>query len=75
MLSSGRHCCLWCLIRTDQLKTSPSARGLVDMRTTRTIVGDYQKFKEGGGNIKKAKQYNNVICEPFFPTIDLSQVK
>ena len=75
MLSLGRHCCLWCLIRTDQLKLPPSQCGSVETRTTDSIMRDYHNFVENGGNIKNAKLYNNVICKPFFPSIDLSQVK
>ena len=72
---SGRHCCLWCLVRSDQLKVPPSLRGPVQLRTTESIVRDHERFTDAGGNLRNAKAYNNCICQPFFPTLDLTQVR
>ncbi len=36
-------------------------------RTLQTLQDDHQKFlEEGGGDLKKAKFYNNVITDHFF---------
>ena len=66
----GRHPCLWCLRRSDDLKkfTSPG-----DERTTEGILRDHQQFLRAGGNLKEAKNYNNAVNEPFFK-LPLSQV-
>ena len=71
----GRHCCLWCLIKLDQLKEAPSVRGPVQGRTTQSIVSDNANFVHDGQNMKKAKQFNNAIDTPFFPCIPLDQVR
>ena len=70
----GRHCCLWCLIRQDQLIHSPSTRGAVASRTVESIVGDNKKFVDAGADLRKAKLFNNCINEPFFKTFPLTQV-
>ena len=70
----GRHFCLWCLMTLDQLKLSPASRGPVTLRTTPGIWQDNLKFESAGGNIKKAKLFNNAIRKPFFRNIPLSQV-
>lgn len=44
-------------------------------RTLRSLEADLLQFETAGkGNIKKAKEYNNVISTQFFP-IPLDQVK
>ena len=65
----GRHCCLWCHIRTDQLKTPPTVHGPILLRSSESIVEDYKRFIEAGGNIKKAKAFNNCIYAHHFPPI------
>ena len=62
----GRHCCLWCTIRNVQLKVPLSKRGRSPLRSLESLR-DHQKFLDAGGDIKKAKEFNNVIGEAFFP--------
>ena len=71
----GRHCCLWCLIKGEQLAIPQQQRGSVMLRTTESIVEDHHRFLADGGNIKKAKYFNNAIGLPIFPIIPLSQVR
>lgn len=73
-LCKGRHCCLWCLVKSDQLKIAPSVRGPVQQRTTESIVQDHTNFVCDGQNMKRAKLFNNAINNPFFPCIPLDQV-
>ena len=63
----GRHCCLWCHITSADLALSPSVRGPVVPRTTQTLESDLDSFKKDGSNLKRAKLFNNVIREPYFP--------
>ena len=74
-LPLGRHCCLWCLIQSSQLKQPPSTRGPVLPRSTDSICRDYDGFVRAGNDIKQAKFHNNVIQEPFFKSLPLSQVR
>ena len=64
---AGRHCCLWCHIESSELALDPSARGPVVPRTMTSLKSDLESFQRDGSNIKRAKFYNNVIREPFFP--------
>ena len=73
--TKGRHCCLWCHIQYDQLKDPPLVRGPVHLRTVDTIRNDHQRFLSDGGNLKRAKFFNNAINLPFFPSIPLEQVR
>ncbi len=68
----GRHCCLWCLISSDQLRTPPTT---VESRSTDSIVRDNQQFIAAGGKLNKVKNYNNCVREPFFKQIPLNQVR
>nr|XP_047127858.1 uncharacterized protein LOC124808705 isoform X1 [Hydra vulgaris] len=43
------------------------------LRTLATLKSDYERFKNDGGNIKRAKNFNNVIDEPLFD-IPIEQV-
>ena len=38
---------------------------LVD-RTLDTIINDNKRFVSAGGNIKRVKEFNNALYEPFF---------
>lgn len=73
--ASGRHCCLYCTITSEQLKVKPGSRkGSVQSRTLDLLRADHARFmRDGGGDINKAKLYNNVIC-PFLLDIPLNQV-
>ena len=58
------HSCLWCHIASDQLRTPLITRGYSPSRTLETLKRDYDRFSQSGGNIKHAKNYNNVI-QPY----------
>ena len=64
---TGRHCCLWYHIESSDLAVDPSARGPVVPRTMDSLKSDLESFQRDGSNIKRAKFYNNVIREPYFP--------
>lgn len=71
---AGRHCCLYCTIASDQMKVPPASRAKqVTTRTLESLKADHARFMGGGGNIKQAKFYNNVIC-PLYFDIPLDQV-
>jgi hypothetical protein len=74
--ASGRHCCLWCSITSDQLKIPRDMRQNTSI-TTRSLDSLTQCYSEfiskSDGNLKKAKLHNNVINKFFF-NIPLSQV-
>ena len=67
----GRHCCLWCLIKSSDLIRPPAARAPCPMRSTASIISDYKGFEKAGSDIKKAKFHNNAIQEPFFKSYSL----
>ena len=75
----GRHRCLYCLINQDSLIIPREERrqqeDRVDLpRSLEGIQADHKRFlEEGKGNIKLAKQYNNVIG-PHFWDVELSHV-
>eukprot|EP00731_Ephydatia_muelleri_P033241 Em0026g61a len=71
--ASGKQPCLFCLITLDQLGMSVDRRGSCVPRSLDSIILDHQSFIEAGGNLKRAKWYNNCIHDPFF-NIPLSQV-
>ena len=71
---AGRHCCLYCEITADQMKHPLHERGPAPVRTLSTLQRDYLQFcTQGKGNLKNAKNFNNVIGQPFFD-IPLTQV-
>lgn len=70
----GRHCCLYCEISSEAMKTPLRERGRSPCRTLESLQRDYLQFStKGGGNIKNAKNYNNVISSAMF-SIPVSQV-
>lgn len=71
----GRHCCLWCEISSDSLKEPRAQRDALKFphRSLERIKADHRRYIADGGDIKKAKFFNNVINENFFD-IDLEQV-
>lgn len=71
-LTSGRQCCLWCLIKQTQLKAPPSVRGPVQLRTIQSICADHKRFTDNGSVV--VKEYNNCQYEPFFTNFPLTQV-
>ena len=72
-LMVGRHCCLWCDIRSDQLKIPRADRQRLKKRTLESLKSDHDDFLKAGGDLKKAKLYNNAISQHFFD-IPLTQV-
>ena len=69
--TTGKHCCLWCLVTSEELKSPPSSVGC---RTAGNIVTDFSRFQAAGGDLKKAKEFNNCVREPFLKKILLTQV-
>ena len=70
----GRHPCLWCTILALEMKLAHDKRSLVQERTLQHLTETFQKFKtKANGDIKKAKDYFNVIHEPLLD-IPLDQV-
>ena len=56
------------------MKIPLPSRGASPKRTVQGILDDHTKFlSDGGGDPRKAKEYNNCITDPFF-NIPLSQV-
>lgn len=70
---SGRHCCLWCLIKSDLMKIPRGVRGRSPLRTLASITTDHNRYCTAGSNLKKAKEYNNVIGTTFLD-IEIDQV-
>ena len=71
---AGRHPCIWCIIRADQMKQPRQERGTLQPRSLESLEADYLCFQGNGkSDIRKAKEYNNVIRQVFF-NIPLSKV-
>ena len=71
----GRHNCLHCEIKSSDLKIPLAERGLSKSRDLSTLSEDYESFSsEGGGDLKNAKFFNNVI-QPYFFDIPLENVQ
>ena len=66
MYTAGRHCCLWCTIPSAKLAIPIARRGRSPERTLDTLHSDHARFLRDGGDLKKAKEYNNVIEEHLF---------
>ena len=70
----GRHCCLWCNITSDELKIGRATRQQCTTECTLQSLSDkHQNFIADGGNLKRAKFFENVIGEAFFD-VPLHQV-
>lgn len=48
-ITLGRHCCLWCVIKSQQLKESSSTRRQITPRSIDSIANDYEGFVKAGG--------------------------
>ena len=69
----GRHCCLWCLITSYEMKKSPETRLSAQLRELDGIWSDHHRFTtDGQGDIQKVKLFNNI--QPHFFDIPLHQV-
>lgn len=64
---------MWCSIKSDELSTSKSSR-LTQLRSLDTLREKHEEFIRAGGDLKKAKLYDNVIGKCFFD-IPITQVK
>ena len=71
--SAGRHNCLFCLITADSLKIPRGLHPQFPQRSLEKNTADYNNFISDGGDLKKAKLFNNVISPHFFD-IELDQV-
>ena len=73
---AGRHPCLWCQVKRDQLAIPPEERkSSAQLRSLHTLQQNYANFiTVGGGDLQKAKNHYNVIGKSFFP-IPLDQVR
>ena len=69
----GRHNCLWCTIRNTELRIPLHVHGRSPARSVESIQNDYQRFVDDGSQLRRAKEFNNAIGEPFF-SIPLDQV-
>ena len=73
--STGRHPCLYCTVTKKQMQLSLNSRSKSPLRTLSTLKDDYRRFiVDGGGDIKNAKFFNNVINEALF-NIPINQVR
>ncbi|CAI8035574.1 hypothetical protein GBAR_LOCUS19935, partial [Geodia barretti] len=66
--ASGRHPCLWCQVRRDELAIPPEERqSTPQLRSLQTLQHNYLGFTTlSGGDLRKAKQHCNVIGKSFF---------
>ena len=62
----GRHPCLWCNITSEQMKLPREERPAVSPRTLDSLQADLLFQTAGQGNLKQAKNFNNVIGQYFF---------
>jgi len=70
----GRHCSLWCHITSGELKQPLFVRGRLPERSLQTLQRDHSNFMANGGDISKAKLFNNVIGSAMLD-IPLDKVK
>lgn len=71
---TGRHPCLWCTILAIEMSLAKDKRSPYFLRTVEHFEKQFSEFQEKGrGDIKKAKNFFNVIQRPMFE-IQLDQV-
>ena len=65
----GRHCCLWCTIRGDQLKVPLSQRGRLPQRSLESLKHDHQRFMmlEGIPERSRSTTMSLVLHSSQFP--------
>ena len=64
---TGRHCCLFCTVKSENLKIPPHSRQhQAEIHTVATLKSDHTSFVLSGGNLRQAKQHNNVIRQLLF---------
>ena len=64
--------CLWCEIAQEEMKIPKDKRNSTK-HTLHSLETDLATSREAGGNLKHAKQYNNVIDDVYF-NISIDQV-
>ena len=69
----GRHPCLWCTVIAVKMHLLKDQRGSVTVRSLEHLHSKLAEFEAAGGDLKKAKEYNNVIHAPLF-NIPINQV-
>lgn len=70
--TAGRHCCLWCHIRQQELKSAPNQRHI--LRSLATLAQAHFDFvTKAKSDHNVVKEYFNVLSPPFF-MIPLEQV-
>ncbi len=75
IINVGRHNCLWCHIPGSMLKVPLSQRKSCQPRSLETLKHDHARFlSEAHGDLKQAKNYNNVIGDIMFE-IPIDQVR
>ncbi len=47
LLKTGKYCCIWCLVTSDQLRDPPQG---VPARSTQSICQDFQRFTAAGAD-------------------------
>ena len=62
---SGRHCCLFCTITSQQLMIHRANRPNIPLRSLDTLNERHAAFVRAGSNLKKAKFFDNVIGPTF----------
>ena len=71
---TGRHFCLKCLATAADAKVQQGKwTTKISPRTLDCLKDDYDRFTTAGADHSRAKEFNNVIAEPFFD-IPLDQV-
>ena len=75
--SPGRHPCLWCTILALEMHLAYDKRSRVQESTLQHHKKTFEKFQtQANGDIKKAKDYFNVLHEPLLgiPTDQLKKI-
>ncbi|XP_057310202.1 uncharacterized protein LOC130648181 [Hydractinia symbiolongicarpus] len=71
--ANGRHNCLFCHITSQEMKIPRQERFSIAPRTLESLSNDLQRFNEAGGDIKRAKEFNKVICKRLF-NVSIDQI-
>ena len=64
---SGLYPCIYCLISSGEMECPRKNRNPSRPRRIGTLLVEHERFeKEGGGDVKKAKNFFNSIRKPIF---------
>lgn len=72
-LNEGRHCCLFCTVTSQEMQLPIEQQNNKQVRTLESLNFDLENFQREGGDVKKAKFFNNVIHKRYF-NVPLDQV-